>query len=141
MTFIGVDCGTSALKAVLVDDADRVLASASASYLPDHPKPLWSEQDPEVWRVAMFSALARLRASAPGPFAAVRALGFSGQMHGLVALGANDVPVRPAILHNDARASAQASELHARFGDLEHEVGVKAMASFTAAKWLWLTRF
>ncbi len=89
----------------------------------------------------MFSALAQLRALAPSPFAAVRALGFSGQMHGLVALGANDVPVRPAILHNDARASVQASELHARFGDLEHEVGVKAMASFPAAKWLWLTRF
>ena len=138
MPFIGVDCGTSALKAVLVDDAERVVASASRSYAPDRPRPLWSEQNPRTWSDAMLAALADLRATAPEAWARVRALGFSGQMHGLVALGADDEPLRPAILHNDGRAHAEAARLHAEHGALERVVGVKAMASFPAAKMLWL---
>ena len=58
MRFIGVDCGTSALKAVLVDERERVVATALRPYLPDRPLPLWSEQNPDVWREAMFGALA-----------------------------------------------------------------------------------
>ena len=57
MHFIGVDCGTSALKAVLVDGEERVVASTTCAYAPDRPKPLWSEQDPEGWVAAMFAAL------------------------------------------------------------------------------------
>jgi xylulokinase len=140
MTFLGVDCGTSALKAVLVDEAERVVASASRAYAPDRPRPLWSEQNPEIWREAMFAALGALRAEAPGAWRGVRGLGFSGQMHGLVALGRDDKPLRPAILHNDGRAHAEAAELHAKHGALERLVGVKAMASFPAAKMLWLSR-
>lgn len=140
MRYIGVDCGTSALKAVLVDDSERVIASASSAYASDRPRPLWSEQNPDVWRDAMFAALAQMRAATPQDFARVRAIGFSGQMHGLVALGADDKPLRPAILHNDGRAHAEATELHARHGALERVVGVKAMASFPAAKMLWLQR-
>jgi xylulokinase len=140
MHFVGVDCGTSALKAVLVDDAERVVASATRAYLPDRPKPLWSEQDPEVWREAMFGALGALRAEARSAWSDVRAIGFSGQMHGLVALGADDRPLRPALLHNDGRAFAEAQALHVEHGALEPVVGVKAMASFPAAKMLWLRR-
>ena len=140
MTFLGVDCGTSALKALLVGEDERVLASASRAYAPDRPQPLWSEQNPEVWREAMFAALADLRAQAPQAWGGVRGLGFSGQMHGLVALGRDDKPLRPAILHNDGRAHAEAAELHALHGALERVVGVKAMASFPAAKMLWLSR-
>ena len=70
----------------------------------------------------------------------MRAIGFSGQMHGLVALGRDARPLRPAILHNDGRAHAEAAELHAAHGELERIVGVKAMASFPAAKMLWLSR-
>ena len=140
MAFLGVDCGTSALKAVLVDEDERVVASASRFYAPDRPHPLWSEQNPEVWREAMFAALAALRAQAPEVWRGVRGLGFSGQMHGLVALGRDDRPLRPAILHNDARAHAEAAGLHSAYGALERIVGVKAMASFPAAKMLWLSR-
>ena len=140
MTFLGVDCGTSALKAALVDDGERVVAVASRAYSPDRPKPSWSEQNPEIWRAAMFAALAELRAAAPEAWCAVRAIGFSGQMHGLIALGPDDQPLRPAILHNDGRAHAEAAELHANHGALERVVGVKAMASFPAAKMLWLQR-
>jgi xylulokinase len=140
MTFLGVDCGTSALKAALVDDRERVIAMATRAYSPDRPKPSWSEQNPEIWRAAMFAALAELRAAAPEPWRAVRAIGFSGQMHGLIALGPDDQPLRPAILHNDGRAHAEAAELHANHGALEPVVGVKAMGSFPAAKMLWLQR-
>ena len=140
MRFLGVDCGTSALKAVLVDERERVVATTLRPYAPDRPQPLWSEQNPDIWREAMFGALAELRAAAPKDWREVRGVGFSGQMHGLVALGSDDKPVRPAILHNDGRAHAEAAELHARFGSLERVVGVKAMASFPAAKMLWLSR-
>ena len=140
MAYIGVDCGTSALKAVLVDEDERVIASASRAYAPNRPRPLWSEQDPEFWSEAMFAALAALRAQAPEVWRGVRGIGFSGQMHGLVALGRDDRPLRPAILHNDGRAHAEAAQLHAQCGALERVVGVKAMASFPAAKMLWLSR-
>jgi len=140
MTYLGIDCGTSALKVVLVDDEGRVLAAGESGYLPDHPFPLWSEQDPRVWRKAMFAALSQARAAAPEAFAATRGIGFSGQMHSAVLLGDDDEPVRPAMLHNDSRAFAEAQELWRRFPAIAGEVGVKPMAGFTAPKLLWLAR-
>jgi xylulokinase len=141
MGFLGVDCGTSALKAILVDERERVVASSVQTYAPDRRRPLWSEQDADVWRDAMFAALSDLRGQAGSAWRSVRAIGFSGQMHGLVALGRDARPLRPAILHNDGRAHAEAAELHAAHGELEGVVGVKAMASFPAAKMLWLSRY
>ncbi len=140
MHVLGVDCGTSALKAVLVDERERIVASAARAYSPERRRPLWSEQDPDIWRDAMFGALADLRAQAPQAWRGAGAIGFSGQMHGLVALGRDDRPLRLAILHNDGRAHVEAAELHAEHGALERIVGVKAMASFPAAKMLWLAR-
>ena len=140
MTYLGIDCGTSAVKVVLVNEAGDALASGESGYRPDHPHPLWSEQDPRVWRAAMFAALAQARATAPKAFARARGMGFSGQMHGAVALGADDEPVRPAILHNDSRAFAEAGELWERHRKIAWEVGVKPMAGFTAPKLLWLAR-
>jgi len=61
MVTLGIDCGTSALKAVLVDADEIVLASAARAYRPDHPRALWSEQDPQVWRAAMLAAIGDLR--------------------------------------------------------------------------------
>ena len=137
MITLGVDCGTSALKAALVDD-DEVVASASRPYQPDRPHPLWSEQDPEVWREAMFAAVADLRRDAPKALGAVAAISFSGQMHGAVTLGADDRPLRPAILHNDGRAFAEARELSEGRAGLAAVTGVKPMAGFTAPKLMWL---
>src|SRR5579863_2485704 len=111
MTYLGVDCGTSALKAVLVDGDQQILAGASAAYRPDNPRPLWSEQNPDDWRDAMFSTLAALRRDAPQAMAGVEAIGFSGQMHSAVLLDGSDKPLRPAILHNDTRAFAEAQRL------------------------------
>ena len=140
MVTLGIDCGTSALKAVLVDADEAVLASASRSYRPDHPKPRWSEQDPRVWLAAMLAAIGDLKATAPAAMKALGAIGFSGQMHGAVLLGRDDRPLRPAMLHNDARAFAEARELWEKHPHLADVVGVKPMAGLTAPKLMWLRR-
>ena len=138
MIALGVDCGTSGLKAVLMEAGGGVVASAMRAYRPDNPHPLWSEQDPDVWTNAMFEALGDLRNAAPDAYAAVGAIGFSGQMHGAVLLGADDRPLRPAILHNDGRAFAEARELGEGRSGLAAVTGVKPMAGFTAPKLMWL---
>jgi xylulokinase len=140
MITLGIDCGTSALKAALVDAEGTVLASASRGYRPDHPKPLWSEQDPQVWLAAMRAAIDDLHQSAPTAMKRLRAIGFSGQMHSAVLLGRDDRPLRPAMLHNDARAFAEARELWEKHCPLAGVVGVKPMAGFTAPKLMWLRR-
>ena len=140
MIFLGVDCGTSALKAVLVDDGERILAASTQAYLPNHPRPPWSEQNPDDWRDAMFAALSALAQEAPAAMRSVAAIGFSGQMHSAVLLDKTDRPLRPAILHNDARAFAEASELGRRRPDLAGVLGVEPMAGFTAPKLVWLQR-
>ena len=138
--YLGLDCGTSGLKALLTDECGAPLSSAVRAYAPDRPKPNWSEQDPDVWRAAMAGAIADLKGSAGKAFDALRAVGFSGQMHGAVALDRTDRPVRPAILHNDGRAVAEAAELAERFPHLAGVVGVKPMPGFTGPKLLWLSR-
>ena len=137
--YLGLDCGTSGLKALLTDESGAPVASAARAYAPDRPKPKWSEQDPDVWRAAMAGAIADLR-SAGAALDGLRAIGFSGQMHGAVLLDRTDRPVRPAILHNDGRAAAEAAELAERFPRLASVVGVKPMAGFTGPKLLWLSR-
>jgi len=138
--FLGLDCGTSGLKALLVDDSGAAVASASRAYLPDRPRPGWSEQDPDVWRTAMAGAIADLRASSAKAVGAVKAVGFSGQMHGTVLIDRADRPVRPALLHNDGRAHEEAAELAQNFPHLAGVVGVKPMPGFTGPKLLWLAR-
>jgi len=138
--YLGVDCGTSGLKALLIDEDGAPVASASRSYAPDRPKPNWSEQNPAVWRVAMAGAIADIRASAGEALDALKAVGFSGQMHGAVLLDAFDRPVRPAILHNDMRAAAEAAELDRDHPYLAGVLGVKPMPGFIAPKLLWLSR-
>lgn len=147
-TFLGLDIGTSAVKAVLVAaDApgtagapagEAVLAEAEAPLSLDRPRPGWAEQDPDAWWRAAVAALGRLRAAAPVAYAAVDGIGLSGQMHALVALGPDDTPLRPAILWNDGRAAPEAVRLNETVPGLAARCGVPAMASFTAPKLLWL---
>ncbi len=135
--FIGIDLGTSAVKAVLVDEGQRILGSVEESLSPVQPRPGWSEDDPDAWWAAVLRAMDRLAATRP--MGGVRAIGTAGQMHALVLLDAADRPVRPAILWNDGRAATEAAEL-ARDPALERLVGVRAMAGLTAPKIAWLAR-
>ena len=136
--FIGIDIGTTATKAILVDDDQKQLASATKAYPVSSPKPGHAEQHPDTWVEAVKSVLTKLRGEAPIAYAAVSHIGFSGQMHSLVALDEDQTPLRPAMLWNDTRGQAECTVLNHEFGDLEHHTGAVAMPSFTAAKLLWM---
>ncbi|WP_018184029.1 xylulokinase [Kaistia granuli] len=140
MTYIGIDIGTSAVKALLVDENQAVLAETDVPLAISRPHPLWSEQDPEDWWLAVEAALGRLRATAPAGFAATVAIGLSGQMHGAVLMNEADRVLRPAILWNDGRSHAECAELEHRVPDLGQIAGVPAMPGFTAPKLLWVAR-
>jgi xylulokinase len=132
---VGIDVGTTGVKAVALDPDGEVLARADAEYPLLTPRPGWFEQDPDDWVRATEEAR-----SALGEEEA--AVGLSGQMHGLVALDASDRVLRPAILWNDQRTGAECAEIEARLG-LDRLIGLtgnRALAGFTAPKLLWLRR-
>jgi len=130
---IGVDVGTSGVKAIAISPSGEIVASAEESYPLSTPQAGWAEQDPEDWWRAAEACLARLP---DGP------VGLSGQMHGLVALGADGSVLRPAILWNDQRTSAECAEIEERIGldRLVALTGNRALTGFTAPKLLWLRR-
>ena len=134
-TLVGVDVGTTGVKAVAIALTGEVVASAEEGYPLSTPHPGWSEQDPEDWLEASERALSRLGVTP-------RAVGYSGQMHGLVALDGSGRPLRPAILWNDQRTAAECAEIEERVG-LERLIaltGNRALPGFTAPKLLWLRR-
>ena len=138
--FLGIDLGTSEVKLLLLDDAQRVVGQASAPLQLSRPQPLWAEQQPADWWAATERAVAALRERLPQAWSQVRAIGLSGQMHGAVLLDADDRPLRPAILWNDGRSHAECAELE-RLAPMLHAVaGNLAMPGFTAPKLLWLRR-
>ena len=137
-TFLGLDIGTSSVKALLVDVEQRVVAEASTPLSVSRPHPLWSEQDPSDWVEGVEAAVAAIRRHAPSEFAALSGVGLSGQMHGATLLDAQNKPLRPAILWNDGRSFAECDELKRRVPDLEQRTGNLAMPGFTAPKMLWV---
>ena len=136
--YLGIDLGTSGLKLLLLDDAHRVHASATAALAVQRPHPTWSEQDPHSWWLALQTAVAQLRAEAPQAWAKIRAIGLSGQMHGAVVLDAQGEVLRPAILWNDGRAEQACQTLEQRVPTSRHITGNLAMPGFTAPKLIWL---
>jgi xylulokinase len=136
--YLGIDIGTSGVKAVLLDETDRVLAEANAPLEVDRPRPLWSEQDPDAWWHAAEGAVSALRSRVPKGLADLRAIGLSGQMHGATLLGDDDRPLRPAILWNDGRSAAECQALEHAVPELRGITGNLAMPGFTAPKLLWV---
>ena len=134
--FLGVDLGTSAVKAVVVDDEGAVVATAQAPLDVSRPHPLWSEQDPEDWWRAVEAAVGELAAA--GRTSGVRAIGLSGQMHGATLLDEADRPLRPAILWNDGRSADACRVLEATAPASRRITGNLAMPGFTAPKVVWL---
>ncbi len=132
--YLGIDLGTTALKAVTTDGKSRILAVVNVPVPISHPKPGWSEQDPADWWRALQAACRKLKPHLNN----VKAVSFSGQMHGLVLLDQGHKPLRPAILWNDARAAAEAIDLNRNYPELAAIAGVRAMASFFAPKLLWM---
>ena len=136
--YLGIDIGTSSVKAVLLESSGGVLGEAAAPLELAHPQPLWSEQNPQDWMVAVYEVCAALRGSHAQAWQRIRAVGLSGQMHGAVCLGADDAPLRAAILWNDGRSFAECDALIAALPDIESRAGVLPMPGLTAPKILWL---
>ncbi|WGD49387.1 xylulokinase [Bradyrhizobium sp. CB1650] len=136
--YLGIDLGTSAVKTVLVDDEQCVVASRTQPLATTSPRPGWFEQDPRDWIDATFATLDALRADHPHELADVDGIGLSGQMHGATLLDASFQPLRPCILWNDGRSAAECRILEQRWPALRATTGNKAMPGFTAPKLLWI---
>jgi xylulokinase len=135
--FIGLDLGTSGLRALLLDEAGEVIHVADAELTVQHPHPGWSEQDPATWITAARQAIATLAQQAPDAVAKLRGIGLAGHMHGATLLDADNAVLRPCILWNDTRSQKQAALLDAMDG-FRTLTGNIVFPGFTAPKLLWL---
>ncbi len=138
--YLGVDLGTSSVKLVLADGEGRIIDSASKDYPLYLPENGWSEQNPDDWYAAVLDCVTALGKS--HKLADIRGISFSGQMHGLVVLDADDKVIRPAILWNDNRTTEECAYLNNTVGkdNLLKWVGNVAFTGFTAPKLMWLRK-
>ena len=113
--YLGIDVGTSGVKVLLINDGGLVVANDTAPLDVLRPHAGWSEQNPADWWQAVNLAVHSLQDRHPKQMAKVLGIGLSGQMHGMVALDANDSVLRPAILWNDTRNAAEADGLDSGF--------------------------
>lgn len=136
--YLGIDLGTSSVKAMLIDAEQTVVGAASSKEVKTaRPQAGWSEQDPADWIRATEEAIAGLRAAHPAAFAAVRGIGLSGHMHGATLLDAEDKVLRPCIMWNDTRSHREAAALDAdpRFRRITGNI---VFPGFTAPKLAWV---
>jgi xylulokinase len=133
--YLGIDIGTSGVKAILMNDKGAVVDIATAPLSVSRPHALWSEQNPTDWWAATNGAVSGLDLQKRR---AVKAVGLSGQMHGATLLGADNQALRPAILWNDGRSAPQCAALEAQVADLGQITGNRAMPGFTAPKLQWV---
>jgi xylulokinase len=133
-TVVGLDVGTTAVKALALSEDGSIVARSEREYGLSTPRPGWSEQDPHDWWRATEQALQDLGVERPD------GIGLSGQMHGLVALDSSDEVIRPAILWNDQRTAAECAEIEERVGfeRLVRLTGNRALTGFTAPKLVWM---
>jgi xylulokinase len=137
---IGIDLGTSGIKAVLLEDLVRVVAVAAEPVAVSRPRLGWSEQDADLWVTTTFACLDRLAAQAPAAMAAVRGIGLSGQMLSALILDERLRPLRPAMLWNDQRAIAECADLLAAVPDIGRRTNGTPDPGLTAPKLMWLRR-
>ncbi|SCB59579.1 xylulokinase [Rhizobium aethiopicum] len=137
--YLGLDLGTSGVKAMLIDGDQRIVGSANGSLDVSRPHSGWSEQEPAHWVRATQEAVAGLKAKHPNELAAVKGIGLSGQMHGATLIDASDKVLRPCILWNDTRSHVEAAALDAdpRFRALTGNI---VFPGFTAPKLAWVQK-
>ena len=135
--YIGLDLGTSGLKAILIDEAQTVLAEATAPLSVSRPQDGWSEQTPADWIAAAEAVLEGLAATRS--LSAVQGIGLSGHMHGATVLDKSDEVIRPCILWNDTRSHAEAAELDddPQFRRISGNI---VFPGFTAPKLVWMRK-
>jgi xylulokinase len=138
---LGIDLGAGSLKATLVDETGATLAEAAAPIVTLNPKPGWSEQDPAAWWRALCAAVPQALAKAGLPASEVAAVGISAGAHIAVLEDADGQVIRPAIMWNDQRSSAEAAELHERAGELIIAKGLnRANPTWTLCQLAWLQK-
>ena len=137
--YLGLDIGTSSVKAILIDDAQTVVASETAPLDVSRPHAGWSEQDPESWWTACTGVLDALARSHAKEVGAVRGIGLSGHMHGATLLDSADRPLRPCILWNDVRSAEEAAALD-RNPIFRRITGNIVFPGFTAPKLVWVAK-
>ena len=135
--YLGLDLGTSGVKALLIDGQQAVVAEGRGALDVSRPHSGWSEQDPAHWIAATEKAIAAIAATHPRDLSAVRGIGLSGQMHGATLLDAGDQVLGPCILWNDVRSFAEAAELDAD-PDFRAISGNIVFPGFTAPKLVWV---
>ncbi|TKT59328.1 xylulokinase, partial [Rhizobiaceae bacterium LC148] len=137
--YLGLDLGTSGVKAMLIDGDQKIVGSASGSLEVSRLHSGWSEQDPAHWIRATEEAVAGLKAKFPKELAAVKGIGLSGQMHGATLIDAEDKVLRPCILWNDTRSHEEAAALDAdsRFRQITGNI---VFPGFTAPKLVWVKK-
>lgn len=135
--YLGIDLGTSGVKALLIDDAQTVIGSAHGELDVSRPHPGWSEQDPAHWIDACRTAIDGLRTAHPKEFSAIAGIGLSGQMHGATLLDERDQVLRPCILWNDTRSYREAAALDADPA-FRAITGNIVFPGFTAPKLVWV---
>ncbi|MGI9491026.1 MAG: xylulokinase [Geminicoccaceae bacterium] len=136
---IGLDVGTSGVKALLVTSDGHIVASATEDYPLLTPKPGWTEQEPESWWAASCHVLKSIAEKAEAP---IEAIGLTGQMHGAVFLDADGEVIRPALLWNDQRTADECVDIESRIGSqrVRDITGNPALSGFQAPKILWLRK-
>lgn len=133
--YLGIDIGTSSVKAVLIDDSGTLIEESNANLVVSRPHPLWSEQNPAHWWAATCDAVIGLN---PKMRKNVRAIGLAGQMHGATLLDASGAVLRPAILWNDGRSHLECRKLQITEPDFVERGGNLVMPGFTAPKLAWI---
>ncbi len=136
--YIGIDLGTSGVKAILLDENQRLIATASHALPISRPQPLWSEQNPQDWWNATNQAMQDL--AKQYDLRAVKAIGLTGQMHGATLLDKSDNVLSPAILWNDGRSFAECAELEQLVPNSREITGNLMMPGFTAPKLKWVDK-
>ena len=138
--YLGLDFGTSSVKGVLIDEKQRILATASAPLKVSRPHPGWSEQNPDDWWKACNKVVKELGRMKPKAIAAVEGIGLSGQQHGATLLDRDGKPLRPCILWNDARSFKECDDIEAREPKARAISGNIPLAGFTSPKLAWVKK-
>ncbi|HJW98986.1 MAG TPA: xylulokinase [Terriglobales bacterium] len=140
---LGIDVGTGGTRALLIDEAGRVLASRTADHQPfTSPHTGWAEQDPPDWWRACRESVRQVLSHVPASNSNIAAVGFSGQMHGAVLLDGDGKPLRPALIWCDQRTAEEARELTDRVGEQRLIAWTcnPALTNFTLTKLLWVRK-
>lgn len=137
---IGIDLGTSSLKAILIDSHGNCLSSSAYSYPTYSPQISYSEQDPEDWYIATSNAINDLFIQSGVNKLDIEGLSFSGQMHGLVCLDSFGNPLRNAIIWSDQRSGLQVQRILTQLGTEQLSVltGNPLSTGFLFPSWLWI---